>query len=136
MVEFALMLPVFILVFLGLFGMAIIFFSFVTAQNAAREGARYVIANPAATTNEINTQICSVTAGFGSPSACLSKISSELVITVEPANASERNANVPVAVTIRYRVPVPTLSVSFLNQPAFTFLAPIWVSGRSVMRIE
>lgn len=130
MVEFALMLPIFILVFIGLFGIAIMLFSFVTAQNAAREGARYIIANPAATTNQINTQICAVTAGFGSPSACANKITNgELTVMVEIV--AQR-----ATVTIRYRVPVPTLSISFLGQPAFTFLAPIWVSGRSVMSIE
>jgi hypothetical protein len=65
---------------------------------------------------------------------CSNGTTFDMCVVIEPATA--RLQNTLVAVTVRYRTPVPTLSVSFLDQTAFTFLGPIWVEGKSAMRIE
>lgn len=137
MVEFALILPIFIMLFIGFFGMGVILFSYVTTASAAREGARYLIANPQATDNQIQAHICATSRGLGgSEAGCLNSIANgTLVVLIEPARA-ERVEKAQVSVTVRYQVPVPTLSVSFLDRTSFTFLGPIWVSNVSVMRIE
>ncbi len=46
MVEFALILPVFVLVFAGIFDLGRAFYASITITNAAREGARYGTLNP------------------------------------------------------------------------------------------
>ena len=137
LVEFALILPVFIILFLGFFGAAVVLFSYVTASSAAREGARFLVANPQATDSQIQTHICATSIGLGGSTAnCTSMITSgELVVLVEQALAG-RVEKAQVSVTVRYHVPVPTLSVSFLDRTSFTFLGTIWVTGVSVMRIE
>jgi Flp pilus assembly protein TadG len=136
-VEFALTIPMFILLFVGFFGMAVILFSFLTANEAARDGSRYVIADPTATDSEVKNYICQKNAGLGgSDTNCLTMLGSgSLTITVEP-DVSHRVQNGQLAVTVAYRVPLPTLSVGFLDRSSFTFLGPIWVSGVSVMRFE
>lgn len=137
MVEFALTFSIFILLFIGFVGMGVVLFSYVTTASAAREGARFVIANPQATDAQVRNYICSVNPGLGgTQNACLAYIANnELVITIEPA-AAARVPQAQVSVTVRYRVPVPTLSIGFLDRTSFTFLGPIWVQGISIMRIE
>ena len=46
MVEFALILPFFVLFLVGIFDLGRAFFSFITITNAAREGARYATLHP------------------------------------------------------------------------------------------
>jgi|GEM_PF-939245 len=137
MVEFAFVFSIFILLFFGFLGLAFVFFSWLTTASAAREGARYVISNPSASDTEINQYICSTSAGLGGGSTgCNSALSTgDLQITTEPS-AAGRIANAQVSVTVRYRVPVPTLTVPFLDGSRLTFLGPIWVSSVAVMRID
>jgi Flp pilus assembly protein TadG len=42
MVEFALLLPLFVLLIIGIFDLGRAFFSFIAIMNAAREGARVI----------------------------------------------------------------------------------------------
>jgi Flp pilus assembly protein TadG len=137
LVEFALTIPIFILLLLGFLGMAVILFSFLTANEAARDGSRYVIADPTATDSEVRNYICQKNSGLGGGDTnCLAMLGAgSLTITVEP-DVSHRVQNGQLAVTVAYRVPLPTLSVGFLDRSSFTFLGPIWVSGVSVMRFE
>lgn len=147
MVEFALMLPIFIIVVFGIFGMAMVFFSFVGSSSAAREGARYLAGDPQAANSVVQSYICSVNPILMSSANCLtrsqtvsSKASCEngttydMCIVIEPA--SGRIQGTLLSITVRYHVPVPTLSVSWLNGPEMVFLAPIWVESTSVMRVE
>lgn len=46
MIEFALILPVMVLIIAGIFDLGRAFYSFITITNAAREGARYGSLNP------------------------------------------------------------------------------------------
>ena len=147
MVEFALMIPIFILVIIGFFGMAVVFFSYVGTAEAAREGARFLVANPQVAETAVQTQICTVSPILLSTTNCIARSeiknnksqcsdnpSFDMCIVIEPATT--RVQGTLLTITVRYRTPVPTLSVSFLDQPGFTFLGPIWVESASVMRIE
>lgn len=137
LVEFAFSVSIFILLFIGFFGLAVVLFCFLTANEAAREGTRYLIAKPQAPDSEVSQYICQTNVGLGgSQSNCQNMLTAgNLTVTVEP-DSSHRVANGQIAVTVSYRVPVPTLSVGFLDRSSFTFLGPIWVSGVSVMRLE
>ncbi|MBI5305618.1 MAG: pilus assembly protein [Chloroflexi bacterium] len=145
MVEFALMLPIFIIVVVGFLGMAVVFFSFVGASSAAREGVRFLAGNSYATNAEVQTTICTSNPILMSSANCLSRSqavnnrtscldSYDMCIVIEPATG--RIPGTLLNVTVRYHTPVPTLNVSFLNGPGFTFLGPIWVESTSVMRVE
>ena len=147
MVEFALMLPIFILIVIGFLGMAMVFFSYVGASSAAREGARFLAGDPQVTNSAVQTHICTVnpilmsTANCSARSqvvstktSCANGSTYDMCIVIEPETG--RIQGTLLAVTVRYSAHVPTLSVSLLNGPEFIFLAPIWVESTSVMRVE
>ena len=71
LVEFALTLPLLLLVFFGIMEFGLIVFSYNTIANAAREGTRYGIIDPgpesgdcAAPTGAIGNQICQMVSGL------------------------------------------------------------------------
>lgn len=147
MVEFALMLPIFILVIIGFLGMAMVFFSYIGASSAAREGARLLAGDPQAVNSAVQTHICTAnpilmpaatcltrSQVVSTKSSCANGATYDMCIVIEPETG--RIQGTLLAVTVRYRTPVPTLSVSLLNGPEFTFLAPIWVEATSAMRVE
>lgn len=141
MVEFALVLGIFILLFFGLIGLTVVFFGWLTTASAAREGTRYAVGDKAALDSAVKDHICETGIMLGgSKSSCLSQISSgELVVTIEPSVTSASVPRLPdslVTVTVRFHVPVPTIRASFFNGGGITFLAPIWVESTSVMRVE
>lgn len=144
-VEWAMMIPFLTLLFIGFMGLAVILFSYLTAYSGAREGARYIIQDPQNITDaQVNQQICATSsAGLGGTvEACQNNITSgNLVITVEPSCTATpcttgRGPDAQISVRVRFRVPIPTLSVNFFGGPTFTFLAPIWVSAQSAMRVD
>jgi Flp pilus assembly protein TadG len=137
MVEFALTFAIFIMLFIGFIGLAIVFFAWLTTVSAAREGARYVIANPSASDSQIKSAICasSVMLG-GNASNCNSLTTSDLIITTEPSSAANRIPNAQISVKVQYRAQVPTLGITWLDGSKMTFLGPIWVSSQAVMRID
>lgn len=136
-VEFAFSITIFLMLLFGFLGLAIVFFSWLSVANAAREGARYVIANPTAADSQVKTYICSTTVILGGSSAgCNSLLSSGgLKVTIEPTQ-SARISNSQISVKVEYQVPVPTLRASFIGGGGFTFLGPITVTSLSAMRIE
>ncbi len=143
MVEFAFAFSIFVLLFIGFLGLAMVFFSWLTTASAAREGARYVISNPSATNSQIKTYICSTSAALGGgASACNSLTTANLRITTEPTcnTASECSAvrvpNGVISVKVEYLSPVPTLAVTFINGSRLVFLGPIWVNSQAVMRMD
>ncbi len=136
MVEFAFTFSIFVMLFLGFLGMAIVFFGWLTTVSAAREGARYVLSDPSATDSEIKNAICSSSVMLGgSTAACNALTTSNLIITIEPALAG-RVPNAQISVRVQYRVQVPTLRVTWLGGDGMTILGPIWVSSQAVMRID
>ncbi len=136
-VEFALTVSIFIMLLFGFIGLAIVFFAWLTTVSAAREGARYVISNPSATDAQIKNAICSSSVMLGgSATTCNNLTNTNLIITTEPAVASDRIPNAQISVKVQYRAQVPTLGVTWLNGGRMTFLGPIWVSSQAVMRID
>ena len=138
MVEFALAFGVLLLLFLGIAGMTWIFFAWLSTSSASREGARFVVGDSGATDAEVIAHICNTTVAMGGSSAgCNSLVTSgEVTVTVEPADIPARVSGAQITVNVGYRVPVPTLRASFFNGGGITFLGPIWVNSRAVMRIE
>ena len=136
-VEFAFTIGIFVLLMFGLIGLTVVFFAWLTTASAARDGTRFIVGNPSATDTQVRDYICSTTVMLGgSSSGCSAAISAgELVITVEPGTAPKLPLS-RVTVTVRYRVPVPTMRASFLGTSGITFLGPIWVESSSVMRVE
>jgi Flp pilus assembly protein TadG len=57
LVELALVLPVCLWILLGIVDFGRVYYTYVAATNAAREGARWWVANPAATTAQIQTRV-------------------------------------------------------------------------------
>ncbi|MCC7163177.1 MAG: pilus assembly protein [Anaerolineae bacterium] len=138
LIEFSLSIGVLLLLFLGLAGMAWGFFAWLTTTSASREGARFVIGDPQVTYDEVVTHICSTGVMMGGSSASCEALedAGEITVLVEPADISSRVSGAQITVNVGYRVPVPTLRASFFNGGGITFLGPIWVNSRSVMRIE
>lgn len=56
-VEFALLLPLLLLLVIGVVDLGRVYFSYITVTNAAREGARYGAARPTETSQIINRAI-------------------------------------------------------------------------------
>jgi Flp pilus assembly protein TadG len=140
MVEFALVIGIFTLLLFGLVGMTVVFFGWLTVTSASRDGARFLVGDPTATDTEVRQFICSTTVMLGgSSAACLDRIADNtLDIDVEPTNtgSTPKLPGTSVTVTVRFRVPVPTIRASFLGTGGLTFLGPIWVQSVSVMRVE
>jgi len=138
MVEFALTIGIFVLLFFGLIGMAMVFFGWLSTANAAREGARYVITNPKKDDAAVKAYVCSVSTGLGmSTSNCTSYLASgDLKITIEPSLSVRDSRGTLVTVMVEYHVPVPSLRASFFNGGGITFLGPITVTNTSNMRVE
>jgi hypothetical protein len=142
-VEFALMLPLFIVLLIGFFGVATMVFSYLTVNNAARDGIHYVITYPDTKDLGLRDQLCRLDGiGLGgSQEACLAKYTAgELLIHGSCYNPITDQTTCQAFdkpdVTVTYRVPVPTLRVTFLNGSTFTILGPITVTATSTMIIE
>lgn len=138
LVEFALAFGVLIMLFLGIVGMAWTFFAWLSTSSAAREGARFVVGESDSTDSEVIAHICNTTVALGGSAAnCNNLISGgDVTVSIEPTAISSRVSGAQITVNVAYRVPVPTLRASFINGGGITFLGPIWVNSRSVMRIE
>ncbi len=70
LIEFALVLPVLLLLLLGIMEFGIIIFSYNTVANAAREGARLGVL-PISTQADVRAQTCRKLAGVVDEGACL-----------------------------------------------------------------
>lgn len=126
LVEFALIVPLFLLLVFAIVDFGMGFYSWITVTNAAREGARVGVvgADSATITQRVND-----TAG--------SLAGPNLTVTV--TNASDQNGDsgeeVSVAVVYRYQLITPVSSV--LNMLSGGTLGPnINFSATSKMRIE
>ena len=121
LVEFALILPIFVLLLVGVFDLGRAFFSFIAITNAAREGTRVVTFWPGKTTvANVNTAI---DAEIGaSPMVDVGNIASRVIECGDPSAIVTTDAELqacaseqPVRVTITYSFE-PILSF-FFPQP-------------------
>jgi len=118
MVEFALILPVLLLLVMGIAEFGMMFNSYLSVQNATREGARIGIVG--ATDLEIEERILGT-----SPSLKEDR----MIITIEPGNnARISGETLRVLVDYDYQMVVPFISILFGGN--------VNLSGESSMRIE
>jgi len=118
MVEFALILPVLLLLVMGIAEFGMMFNAYLSVQNATREGARIGVVG--ASNEEMEERILNT-----SPSLNKERI----VITIEPGdNARASGETLRVLVNYDYKMAVPFISILFGGS--------VNLSGESSMRIE
>lgn len=138
------MIPILLFLIFGFMLLALTLFSYVTTYAAAREGASYVVQDPVNRTDTlVKNQICTTSPGLGgTQTGCQNALSDgSLVVTVDPSCTSApcsdgRGPLHLMTITVKYRVPIPTLSLSLGSGLTATLLGPIWVQSRSIMAIE
>jgi Flp pilus assembly protein TadG len=118
MVEFALLLPLIVLLLVGVFDLGRAFFSYIAITNAAREGTRVVTFWPGkATVADVNTAIN--TEIGASPMVDVGKITSRVIecgnpsaIVTTDTELQDCTSEYPIRVTLTYRFE-PILSFFF-----------------------
>jgi len=139
LIEFALVFPIFLGIFIGLMAFAILFYSYVTLNLAVREGASAVVHCPSLTceypkllngnsirsVDDVKTLV---------REKCFSMNPSGLNVLVEPSQ-SQWVRGAQVAVTASYNVPMPTVSVPLVSGGAIR-LGTIQIQAQSVMTVE
>ena len=118
MVEFAIILPILLLLIMGIIEFGLIFNAYLTIQNASREGARYGI------TGASDTEITSLVI-----SDCASLQSTDLTVNITPAETS-RNSGDTLVVSIKYNYHMITPIISSL------FGNAVVLSAQTSMRME
>ena len=116
-VEFALILPVFILILLGIMEFGLVFHQYLVVTAASREGARVAAlgGSDAETLTMVNTSAVSITAG-------------QLTTTITPANRV-KGQTVSVQVTNPVTIRAPLIAQVFPQNP-------FPVTGTTIMRVE
>lgn len=124
MVEFALIIPLLVLVLMGIFDLGLGIYSYNVVASAAREGARYGTLQPT-NTSGIQTQTTANTAGLDP-----SRLSTP---TVE---CLDQNLAI-VTCTTDYRTsPYIRVSVTYTYQPLTIYFWPLSFTGKSMMAVE
>lgn len=118
LVEFSIILPLLLLVVMGIVEFGMMLNSYLTINNAAREGARYgIIGNSNA---EIQSIITSTSPSLNS---------AYLTITITPADGSRISGNtLTVKLTYNYKLTVPIISGILGNS--------VQLNAQTSMRIE
>jgi Flp pilus assembly protein TadG len=118
LVEFALILPIFVLLLVGVFDLGRAFFSFIAITNAAREGTRVVTFWPGKTTVDnvltaINTEIgTSPMVDVGNITSRVIECGNPSAIVTTDAQLQACTSEQPIRVTITYSFE-PILSFFF-----------------------
>ena len=116
-VEFALILPVFILLFFGIVEFGLVFHQYLVVTAASREGARVAAlgGSDAETLTMVNTSAASINSG-------------QLTTTITPANRV-KGQTVSVQVTNPVTIRAPLIAQVFPQNP-------FPVTGTTIMRVE
>lgn len=141
--EFAFMLPVFLMVFVGLASVSLLLFSYVTAQLAVREGASALVRDPTQSIYQIRTIVCNNAFAFDkSQISTIVNPSPKNATLVQCTNLDSTEGAYPytlgtqVGVSIFYNVPLPTVSLPVAsggtNQVLFR---PIQIYALSLMTV-
>lgn len=117
LVEFALSLPVVLIVLIGFVGMAYIFYSWVTLYHAANEGVSYAVRHPNAGEMEI----------------IQNGIKPNMYALYDASNINVNKYPDRVTISIDYRIPLPTVRIPYvLTEGEVVLLQPLSVRVRSV----
>jgi len=119
MVEFALILPLLVLLLMAILEFGNIFHSYLLITYSSREGARMGVVGH--TDQQVTTRIQDI---------CSTLDGSQISIVIDPADPQYRTRGTPLTVKVDYNV---TLFTPLVN----TFLPdPFLIKARSVMRVE
>ncbi|HOJ10207.1 MAG TPA: pilus assembly protein [Clostridiales bacterium] len=119
LVEFAIILPLLLLVIMAIIEFGVMLNSYLTIHNAAREGARAGIAGSSST--EIQNLIISVSPGLDVK---------DLIINISPVDKSRKPGDaLTVQIRYNYHLTVPVISRVFVNNVVI-------LSAQVSMRIE
>ena len=125
-VEFALALPVILALLFGLIWFGIILHSQVTLSNAARVGTSFLVRHPLATDAEVETVIRQNLGALDED---------RLTVEITPPR-EQRVPYVQLDVSLRYRVPLPTIAIPTLGGGSITLLGPMSLRADSTMNVE
>ena len=115
-VEFALTLPILLMVMFAVGGFAILFYSYLTLNLAVREGASSLVHNPKQTVSAVQSTVLSTMATLDP---------TQIRIDVQPPDPSVWLSGVSIAVTAYYTVSTPLAAYG-----------PISFQAQSIMTIE
>jgi Flp pilus assembly protein TadG len=116
LIEFAMTLPILLMVLFSVAGFALLFYSYVTMQLAVREGTNAIVHNPRQTVSQIQDTVRSYLVTLDP---------SQLTVVVEPSDPTAWASGVQVSVSGYYTVNLPVQA-----------LGAIQFSTTSVMTIE
>lgn len=143
-VEFALILPLFLAILFGLAFSAMIFYSYVTLTMASREGARAVVGNPKITMYNARLTACNTAFALVRSSVTV-KIEPPDTFSTTPASCASLNtaegayngyvADMRVAVTTFYTIPIPSITIPGVGNSTVLF-GPLTIQSVSVMTID
>lgn len=136
--EFALTMPLLVVLLLGMIVLAYLGFVYVSISSAARMGARHMIGlNPADRPEEpdlFSSADEEITYVVTSSMPMLNWRQAEIMIL--PEDTSERVYDTDVSILISYTVDVPEIRVPYvINDGYFVLLSPLTLHASSQMRI-
>jgi hypothetical protein len=136
--EFALTMPILVILLVGIVVLAYIGFAYVSISSAARMGARHMIGlNPSERPENPDL--------FGSADEEITHVVTSSMfmldwrqaeIAIQPEDTSERVYNADVSVLITYTMELPEVRVPYIiSEGEFVLLAPLTLRASSQMRI-
>ncbi len=127
LVEFALTLPIIIILFVVVVVFAFMLYAHVTMSHAAREGTRYIVGSPQATNAEVEAYV-KAKLGILNPSRA--------VISIAPPPA-DRDPGENVTVQISYPFQLVNIYVPYIiTEGGFRMFPPVWVTAVSTMYLD
>jgi hypothetical protein len=133
-VEFAFTSVLIFALLIAMVGLAVVFYSYVTISNMAREGTSYLIRNATSTDDNAVKQYIKLRGGV---LQMTEPHPMRIVIEPDAAHISQRVPCGPVAVTVYYEAPLPVVSLPYIITPGrLTILPPITLRAVSKGRFE
>ena len=127
MIEFAMTVPIIVILFVSVVLFSFMLYSFVTMSHSAREGARYIIGAPYSTDAEVETYMESKL-GILDPDMAVIEIAPDAENRVPGAN-----------ITVRIRYPFQLVDVYvpyIIAEGGFRMFPPVWVTAVSTMYMD
>ena len=127
MVEFALTVPIILILFISVVLFSFMLYSFVTLSHGAREGTRYIVGTPTVSDADLTAY---VKTKMGILDA------DQVVVAITPAPES-RQPGTNVTVTLSYPFQLVNVYVPYVIAPGgFTMFPPIWLRAVSTMYMD
>ena len=143
--EFAFMFPVFVVLLIGLASVSLLFYSYLTAHLAVREGAGALVRDASQTIYQIRTIVCNSTFALNRSQVFVQVDPSPNGLALIPCSSLDASEGIcsactygrQVQVSVYYNVPLPTVSLpAGSGGTNAVFLGPIQIKAESVMTIQ